>query len=260
MHTKHTILQVCHLRLVPAGTIRCLSASCWSHISCDTSCLSCVQVDLLPSEEAIHAVEDAIHAHNAGVTIIRTSHCSLNIAQILNRNAFVGSSQPPSLQMLPDNMPLGPSHMPHDIQPAATGNESDMQQIAAASVGHNAKPFGSHRSSEGADSDHQAANQQHSGDQGQSASSSNGSHGHSHQHPMSHDHAGHAHQHDSSVRSISITCPGEVDMIRSVSSASVMYLCIVRVDCCRPLATSPRATWGWDAGMRIANLTGMMPA
>ncbi len=224
--------QFCCLRSVPACTMTCLSASCQSHIICDTSGLSYAQVDLLPSEEAILAVEDAIHAHNAGVAIIRTSHCSLNVAQILNRNAFVGSSQPPSLQMLHDNMHLGPSHTPHDIQPVATGNESDMQQIGAASAGHNAQPCDSNRSSETAGSDHQAANQQHSGDQGQSAGSSNGSHGHSHQHPTSHDHAGHAHQHDSSVRSISITCPGEVDMIRSVSSASVMYLCIVRVKCC----------------------------
>ncbi|DBA77581.1 hypothetical protein WJX77_001399 [Trebouxia sp. C0004] len=172
------------------------------------------KVDLLPSEEAIHAVEDAIRAHNAGVAIIRTSHCSLSIAQILNRNAFVGSSQPPSLEMLHDNMHLGPSHTPHDIEPVATGNESDMQQVSAASVGHNARPCDNHRSSEAAGSDHQAANQQRGGDQGQSAGSRNGSHGHSHQHPTSHDHAGHAHQHDSSVRSISITCPGEVDMTR----------------------------------------------
>jgi G3E family GTPase len=185
----------------------------------------------LPSEEAILAVEHAVHAHNAGVAIIRTSHCSLNVAQILNRNAFVGSSQPPSLQMLHDNMHLGPSHTPHDTQPAATGNESDMQQTSAASVGHNAQPHDSHSSSETAGSDHQAANQQHGG-QGQSAGSSNGSQGHNHQHPISHDHTGHAHQHDSSVRSISITCPGEVDMIRSVSSASLMSLCIVRVKCC----------------------------
>ena len=181
----------------------------------------------MPSEEAILAVEDAIHAHNAGVAIIRTSHCSLNVAQILNRNAFVGSSQPPSLQMLHDNMHLGSSHMPHDTQPVATGNESNMQQTSAASVGHDAQPHDSRSSSEAAGFDHQAANQQHGGDQGQSAGSSNGSQGHYHQHPMSHDHASHAHQHDSSVRSISISCPGEVDMIRSISSASTVYLCIV---------------------------------
>ena len=191
-----------------------------------------MQVDLLPSEEAILAVEDAIHAHNVDVATIRTSHCSLDVAQILNRNAFVGSSQPPSLQMLHDNMHLGPSHKPHDIQPVATSNESGMQQTSAASVGHNAQPYDSHNSSEAAGSDHQAAKQQHVGDQGQSAGSSNGSHGDSHQHPVSHDHTSHAHQHDSSVRSISITCPGELDMIRSVSAASVMYLCIVIVECC----------------------------
>ncbi|KAL0048912.1 hypothetical protein WJX82_002154 [Trebouxia sp. C0006] len=102
------------------------------------------KVDLLPSEEAIIAVEDAIHAHNADVAIIRTSRCSLNVAQILNRNAFVGSSQPPSLQMLQDNMHLGSLHTPHDIQPAATGNESNMQQTGAASAGHNAQPCDSH--------------------------------------------------------------------------------------------------------------------
>lgn len=172
------------------------------------------KVDLLPSEEAILAVEDAIHAHNVDVATIRTSHCSLDVAQILNRNAFVGSSQAPSLQMLHDNMHLGPSHKPHDIQPVATSNESGMQQTSAASVGHNAQPYDSHNSSEAAGSDHQAAKQQHVGDQGQSAGSSSGSHGHSHQHAMSHDHTSHAHQHDSSVRSISITCPGELDMIR----------------------------------------------
>ena len=223
---------MCCLCLVPAWTVRCLSAFSYSHISCDTSFLSCVQVDLLPSEEAIHAVEDAIHAHNADVAIIRTSHCSLDVAQILNRNAFVGSSQPPSLEMLHDNMHLGPSHMPHDIQPAIISNESGMQQTGAASVGHSAQPCDSHRSSEAAGPDHQAANQQRGGDQEQSAGSSNGSQGHNHQHPLSHDHVGHAHQHDSSVRSISITCPGEVVMIRSVSSASLMYLCVVRVECC----------------------------
>ncbi|KAA6419012.1 MAG: hypothetical protein FRX49_10975 [Trebouxia sp. A1-2] len=172
------------------------------------------KVDLLPSEEAICAVEDAIHAHNADVAIIRTSHCSLNVAQILNRNAFVGSSQPPSLLTLHDNMHLGPSHAPHDIQPVATSDGGGMQQSGAASVGHNAQLHNSHRSSEAASSDHQAANQQHGDHQEQSPDSSNGTHGHSHQHPMSHDHAGHAHQHDSSVRSISITCPGEMDMIR----------------------------------------------
>ena len=134
--------------------------------------------------------------------------------------------------MLHDNMHLGHSHTLHDIQPVATSNESNMQQTGAASAGHNAQSCDSNRSSEAAGFDHRAADQQHGGDQGQSAGSSNGSQGHNHQHPVSHDHTGHAHQHDSSVRSISISCAGEVDLIRSVPSASVMYLCIVRVECC----------------------------
>ncbi len=134
--------------------------------------------------------------------------------------------------MLHDNMHLGPLHTPHDTQLAATGNEGGMQQTGAACAGLNAQPFDSHRSSEAAGSDHQASNQRHNGDQGQAAGSANGGHGYSHQHPMSHDHAGHAHRHDTSVRSITITCPGKVDMTRSVSSAPHMKLCLVRVKYC----------------------------
>ena len=149
-----------------------------------------LQVDLLPSERAIKTVEAAIHQHNSTVNILRTTHCTINIAQILDQGAFVGSSQPPSL------------HAVGEVLDADAANQS---QSAPAS--HAERSAGSDNSdgltaSDGSTSKESAA-RQHTGDDAAAKRQDN-----------QQDHAHHSHHHDNSVRSVNITHPGQVDMPR----------------------------------------------
>ena len=144
-----------------------------------------LQIDLLPTEEAVSAVEHAIHSHNAAVEIIRTSHCSLDISQILNRGAFVGSSQPPSLQ---------------------TAKQITNLNGLEISSTHNTQPaFSSVSSKQSDDNISQAADTQQ----------------HQHVGHQKHDEQErehHHHHHDNAVRSVSVTCPGKVELTRSALS------------------------------------------
>lgn len=149
-----------------------------------------LQVDLLSSEQAVVAVEGAIHQHNSTVNILRTTRCTMDIAQILDQGAFLGSSQPPSLQAVgevlnadvADQRPQTPAS--HEEQPA----HSDKGGSLTASGGSNSK---------------EDAAGQHTGDAA-ALQKQNSHHGQAH----------HSHHHDSSVRSVSITYPGQVDMPR----------------------------------------------
>ena len=146
--------------------------------------LSEMQIDLLPSTEAISAVEHAIHTHNAEVGIIRTTKCSLDISEILNRNAFVGSSQPPSLQALTvDQTTDSPN-------PQAT-SDHDHKLTVSSSASAKADAAQTHKAGQ-----HQHLELDH--DQ--------------HNHDA---YAHHSHSHDNAVRSVSISCPGEVELERS---------------------------------------------
>ncbi len=205
-----------------------LSTAKWMHCSCckqlpfacsqlfavhsnrGTSHLSePVQVDLLSSKQAIQEVEDAIHKHNAGIHIVQTSHCSLDISQILNRGAFVGSSQPPSLQMFHQNMHIDSSHASH---PSPTVNGNASQHVNAAGMTSSPQSSEGHQADPATSANHQAPAHQHD-DETVAA----GSDRHGQQH--AHSHGDHDHHHDSSVRSISINYPGQVDLTRSVCRA-----------------------------------------
>ena len=169
-------------RLSPTSLVMCCSKLLILN-ECVTSAQSGVimQVDLLPSEGAVSAVEHAIHSHNAAVEIIRTTRCSLDIAQILNRGAFVGSSQPPSLQ--------------------TAKQITDLNGLEIASA-HNHQPASSSAIVEQSDDviSQAADTQQHQHD----------GHGKLDEQEQEHHH----HHHDNAVRSVSVTCPGKVELTR----------------------------------------------
>lgn len=141
-----------------------------------------LQIDLLPSEQAIQTVEASICQHNSSVKIIHTTRCTMDISSILNQGAFLGSSQPPSLDSVNQVLNLKDTNQQHQAPTV------DVQEATPADADNGlAGPGSSH---------HQHAN------------------GAAKTHSHSHDHEHHSHQHDSSVRSISIVCQGEVDMSR----------------------------------------------
>lgn len=147
-----------------------------------------LQIDLLPSEEAVKAVEAAIQQHNSAVSILHTTRCTMDIAQILNQGAFMGSSHPPSLQA---------------VREVLNADGADQNHAQGSHATQHAKPDidVSLLSSGGTGNEGAARPRTHDGTTVQNQHSHSG-HGH------------HNHQHDSSVRSVSITQPGQVDMPR----------------------------------------------
>ena len=167
----------------------------------------CLQIDLLPNDSAIKAVESNIRAHNSEVDIMRTTHCSLDISQILNKGAFAGSRQQPSqLQQLQNpsatTQPLSSAQRiaapAHDIH-VDKAPETHLQS-------HDAQQPGEHSQSSVAQFWQQEPQAVSSREHGSDAG--HGSHGHSHDH--AHSHAGHL----SSVRSINLIHQGQVDLAR----------------------------------------------
>lgn len=149
-----------------------------------------LQVDLLLSEQAVVTVEAAIQQHNSTVNIVRTTQCTMDIAQILDQGAFVGSSQPPSLQAVGEVLNADVADKRHQI-PASHAEQpahSDKGGGLTASGGSNSK-------------EHAAGHHTHDA---AALQKQNSHHGDAH----------HSHHHDSSVRSVSITHPGQVDMPR----------------------------------------------
>ena len=149
-----------------------------------------LQVDLLPSEQAVVTVEGAIHQHNITVNILRTTRCTMDIARILDQGAFVGSSQPPSLQAVGEVLAADVADQSHQT-PAF-----HVEKSAHSGKGGSLTASGGSNSKEGAAG-------QHTGDAA-ALQKQNSHHGHAH----------HSHHHDSSVRSVSITHPGQIDMPR----------------------------------------------
>lgn len=150
-----------------------------------------LQVDLLPSEHAIKTLEAAIHQHNSTVNILRTTRCTMDIAQILDQDAFVGSSQPPSL------------HAAGKVLSADVANQSQQAPASHAEQSSSDKNDGLTASGRSSSSSSEGAAGQHTRD-GPAVQKQNSQHAHTH----------HSHQHDSSVRSVSITHSGQVDMSR----------------------------------------------
>lgn len=148
-----------------------------------------LQVDLLPSERAIKTVEAAIHQHNSTVNILHTTHCTINIAQILDQGAFVGSSQPPSLHAVGEVLDADAANQsqPAPASHAERSAGSDNRDGLTASGG----------------STKESAARHHTGDDAAVKRQDN-----------QQDHAHHSHHHDNSVRSVNITHPGQVDMPR----------------------------------------------
>lgn len=149
-----------------------------------------LQVDLLPSEQAVVTVESAIQQHNSTVNILRTTRCTMDIAQILDQGAFVGSSQPPTLQAVGEVLNADVADQRH--QPPASENEQPAHSDKGGSL-----------TASGGSSSKEDAVRKHTGDAA-ALQKQNSHHGHTH----------HSHHHDSSVRSVSITHPGQVDMAR----------------------------------------------
>ena len=150
-----------------------------------------LQVDLLPSEHAIKTVEAAIREHNSTVNILRTTRCTMDITQILDQGAFVGSSQPPSL------------HAVGEVLSADVADQSQQAPATHAAQSANFDKSDRLTASSGGSSSKEGVAGQHSGD-GAAVQKLNSQHGHTH----------HGHHHDSSVRSVSITHPGQIDMPR----------------------------------------------
>ena len=148
-----------------------------------------LQIDLLASERAVKAVEAAILRHNSTVNICRTTRCTMDIAQILDQGAFVGSSQPPSLQAVGEVLSADQSHQKAAVSHAEQPEQSDKRTDLTASGG--------------------SANQDAAGQHTHDDTAVQNTHSPAHNHD-SHQ----SHQHDSSVRSVSITHPGQVDMPR----------------------------------------------
>lgn len=147
-----------------------------------------LQIDLLPSEQAVKTVEAAIHQHNSTVTILHTMRCTMDVAQLLDQGAFMGSSHPPSLEAVGQVLKA-------DIADQSQASGSHGAQLAKPDTCGNLSSCGGHGKENGA------------GQHAQDGSAVQ----HQHSHP------GHSHysdQHDSSVRSVSITQPGQVDMVR----------------------------------------------
>lgn len=182
----------------------------------------CLQVDLLPSEQAIKSVESDIHAHNSEVSIMRTTHCSLDIAQILNKGAFAGSRQTPSKLQQLQNLDASRSSVQQQSADAlAATAAATYTQSTVTDDNHTEADAAMHSRSDshsthypGPQSQHDdvqvrsqeaqaASSHQHSSDTGHDRS-------HSHSHDHSHDHAGHL----KSVRSISLVQQGAVDLFR----------------------------------------------
>lgn len=111
----------------------------------------------------------------------------MDVAQILNRGAFVGSSQPPSVKMAHEDM-----HVACSTDSPSMGDPSPSAQGL-----------------------HHAAGQQH----GHNVSAADGFFDRDQQ---ADHHSDHSHHHDSSVRSISITCPGQIDLTRSVELSNIL--------------------------------------
>lgn len=159
----------------------------------------CVQIDLLPSEQAVQAVESAIRTHNSEVDIMRTTHCSLDISHILDKGAFAGSKQNPSqlqqLQSLASSIQLLPQHAAShaDVAEAHTSVETHHDNYSTLQAGEHA---------------HTASSEQPLHREPQAASKHQHEAHASHEH--SHSHAGHL----ESVRSISLVHPGQVDLFR----------------------------------------------
>ena len=145
------------------------------------------QIDLLPSEQAVQIVESSIRQHNSSVNIIHTTRCTMDISSILNQGAFLGSSQPPSLQSVNQVLDLNNSNQHHQA-PTVNAQEATPADADNSSAGPSS-------------STHQHAGAQHA-------------HGAEKMHSHSHDHEHHSHQHDSSVRSISIVSQGQIDVLR----------------------------------------------
>ncbi|KAL3144018.1 hypothetical protein ABBQ32_003822 [Trebouxia sp. C0010 RCD-2024] len=146
------------------------------------------KIDLLPSEQAVKTVEAAIHQHNSTVTILHTMRCTMDVAQLLDQGAFMGSSHPPSLEAVGQVLKA-------DIADQSQASGSHGAQLAKPDTCGNLSSCGGHGKENGA------------GQHAQDGSAVQ----HQHSHP------GHSHysdQHDSSVRSVSITQPGQVDMVR----------------------------------------------
>lgn len=138
---------------------------------------------------------------------MRTTHCSLDISQILNKGAFAGSRQPPSqLQQLQNpsatTQPLNSAQ--HTAAPAHGVQADTAPETPHES--HDAQQLGEHNQGSATQSWQQepqvVSSHQHGSDAG------HGSHGHSHDH--AHSHAGHL----SSVRSINLIHQGQVDLAR----------------------------------------------
>ena len=158
-------------------------------IHADSSGQMLLQVDLLPSEHAIKTVEGVIHQHNSTVNILRTTRCTMHIAQILDQGAFVGSSRPPSL------------HAVGEVLNADAANQSQQAPASHSEQSANCDNNDGLTASGGGSSKEGAAGQQTC--DGPAVQKQNSQHAHSHHH-----------HHDSSVRSVSIMHPGQIDMPR----------------------------------------------
>lgn len=159
--------------------------------SMHSSAQTLLQVDLLPSEHAIETVEAAIHQHNSTVNILRTTRCTMDIAQILDQGAFVGSSQPPSL------------HAVGEVLSAEVADQSQQAPASRAEGSADVDKSDGLTASGGRSSSTEGFAGQHSHDSA-AAQKQDSQHGHTH----------HSHHHDNSVRSVSITHPGQIDMPR----------------------------------------------
>lgn len=158
---------------------------------------------------------------------MRTTHCSLDIADILNKGAFTGSKQKSSqLQQL---QTVGTSPEPVTQHAAASSDptaavqpNSTQQPVPASSNGFRADMHMG--SGQDDDSTQQSGQHAQSTDvQSQQQQAQEASH-HQHSSHVRHDHAGHDHLHNTSghlkaVRSLSLVHQGEVDLSRYVSCA-----------------------------------------
>ena len=194
-----------------------------------------MQIDLLPTEEAIEAVEASILAHNSEVDIMRTSHCSLPISHILNKAAFAGSSHPSSqltqLQAMQVSAPVHSSHgmskqdaqaIPQPSTASAQGHKAShaVSEASTADAHGQGHPQSLHDSQGAA----QSTGQQHSagtaGGVAQASAHASTSHEGHGLHQGHHSH-GHSHHLDT-VKSISLVKQGQVDLARYTSLPSLV--------------------------------------
>ena len=187
-----------------------------------------LQIDLLPSEEAVQAVESAILSHNSEVDIVRTDHCSVPISHILNKAAFAGSHRHPSqvLQLQPRQARI-PVHSSSSMQHQSPLHTTEaptartQTQKASPSSSEAAQPGagkggGPHppHDVQGGKATSQSEDQQHPAGPASDAAetdihASHEGNGHQH-HGHSHSQSGHL----DSVTSISLVKQGQVDLAR----------------------------------------------